>query len=361
MAKSELMRPIWVCMKLCDSDTIATGMLGEIMYRSNVTHYTNGDNRVIVFSLREWSDNTGFSVKQVRKALERLKGLNLIKVYNKKHPHKTVLRALHVEVSHELWELWSCLTSRGYKFDGEILRPKPDYMNFSLSVAKCGHMEMPDMGHTEMSNMGLATMPSDDMAVCPEGADPTIYNKKDSNDTIMAAAHNCATASGQNQAEVSKKVEKKEGNVENDKKDDDGYEIPDSLKVIKTLPALLIALHHHYLKYFWGYSDEVISDDLDSIKLWIDRAEKLYGEEVTKVRDDTFVGLFILLRKELGDKVPPLIDKVISNWGLFTQHVKKHYGLPKVPQTPTVEFFYYFRHCAMNLNVQQGNEKSIAA
>lgn len=350
MAKSELMRPSWVSVHLCGSDTIAAIMLIEIMFRANVTKYMNEHNLLIVFSLQEWADNTGLSINQVRKALQRLTALNIIKTYNKKHPHKSVLRALHVEISESLWEFWYSLTSGGYKFQCDVLSPLADHIQFSISVAGCGQ----------------TIMYSENTPVCVEGTNLSIYKKKSKN-PLIAAAHDCATANGQNQIKEEKNVEKEENEQSNinGEEIDDLHDISSSLKAIKTLPSLLMALHSHYVNYFWKdlpNQNKLRDDAFNSVVLWVKKTFEYFGEESIHSPSDKEIGLFILLHYELGEKTPALINNVIADWKKFAENIQAHYPTLKIPDTPDISFFYYFRQYAMSPNIlKQSHCQEVAA
>ena len=103
-----------------------SSLLAEIFFRANITIYKAGDNPLLAFSLEEWGKITGYSIAQVRKALAVLEATGLVAVYNKKHPFKGVLRALHVEVPIQIHDLYDALVSGMYHFEGDVLHVLED-------------------------------------------------------------------------------------------------------------------------------------------------------------------------------------------------------------------------------------------
>lgn len=346
MAKSKLMRPSWVCLKLCGGDTISALMLTEILFRANVTKYHDDGCHIIVFSYQEWSDNTGLSVGQVRKALKRLEKLNIIKTYNKKHPHKAVLRALHVAVVKELWVLWLCLTSDDYNYDGDILYADHADIELCLSVAGCSQY----IG-------GTPAVPPADISACPEGTNLSIY-KNNTKDYLNAAAQSAAEI-GKNKIKKEEIIEKKVGGYEYDIIDGDGYDIPDSLKRINNMPVLLDKLFCYNLKYF---NDNPITTELfdiscEATKLWLKLHGEYYGSDI-KIDVEMSMALFEMLAVELKADLIDLVKKTIPNWGNFTHHVQTNNILGYVPPMPEVEFFYHYRQYAIKYDLSSLQEQA---
>ncbi len=209
---------MWVCLKLCDGDTIAASLLAEILYRSNVTKFNNGKNPVIVYSLEEWADVSGMTINQVRKALVRLDKLSIIRKYNDTHPFKGVLRALHVELPEEVRELYQYLTSGSYRYEGDTLCLSLDWLsNMKLNVTgwKQSTPECANDSTPECQN----TVTSADAPVCAEGTQHLLYNKE-SKEKIVSA-NDAETASPASEKKEVSKEEKKEKKKDKENIDED--------------------------------------------------------------------------------------------------------------------------------------------
>lgn len=335
MAKSLLMRPSWVCLKLCDSDTISATLLADIIYRSFVTIYKKHDNPVIVYSLEEWADNTGLSINQVRKALKRLALLKIVKAYNKNHPFKNVLRALHVEVPKGVSDLYHYLTSGGYRYEGDIL---------CLSKDKDSGIKLHVSSWIKAPHVCANALCTQDASICAEEAHFHIYSNKKNNDKAVSA----------NNAEtfiLAKKEESKQ--VEEGMKQGLDIDIPYSLEIIKTLPSLLIDLHEHYIKYHLTKLPSVNKFDFnahDAGKLWLHNIQVNYGEYAMKPLSPKEYALLKMMLSQLDKiQVAKLIEKVTANWNKFVKCVSDFQAAWKIPATPDIGFLFYYRQHAIHL------------
>ena len=347
MAKSLLMRPSWVALKLCDGNTISATLLAEILFRANVTKYSKNGNPVIVFSFEEWSDNTGLSIGQVRKALKTLAELGLVRSYTKHHPHKgAVLRALHVEIPALVVELNFYLTSGGYKFEKDVLCLSTDGLSDIKLVPSefpCSVKKLKNTGH------GAITMPNAGTPLCAQGTNlPYIYNK-DSKKKHVAAKTAATFVSEEG---------KKESKTED--KNEEGYQgeldafYP--LKKISTMYRLLLDLHEQYLKYHAEKFEKAKAGAFsasDAGKFWLKCQSEYSPWHQKPLAPKDYALLKMMIAEFTEDELKTIISRLFSDWPKFVQCVFDCAQVYQVPNNPDVGFIFYFRKFAAYIYINK--------
>lgn len=309
--KSLFVRPSWVCIKLIGGDAISAILLEEVFYRSNATIFKNDGNPVVVFSYAEWGNLTGLSINQCRKALGRLSKSGAVKHYNKKHPFKAALRALHVEVPAELHELYRQITSLGYRFqDGQLLyeiagKDKPSLVGIIP----------PQLGGYSES---LPNTP-----VCAASTPPTISIKENKQ---KESASSSTTA-------------------------DSWHEPESSLSQVKNLPFLLADLFEHYTRTTKIAANKKLNFKAAEIaEVWKNAIYAAYGAYASKPLSPKDYGILDFMLQSMGnDMLTKLIQEVIPNWDKFVKCVYDLTPAVTTPKGPDIGFLYYYAQHGVHL------------